>query len=69
MTKYTIEVQEGDDGDSFIELPEELLKTLDLSEGDMIRWVPNEAGTEFTLEKVYLDEPIQLDLFGGKVNE
>lgn len=43
--KYTVEVQELSSGDQFIELPEEVLKSLDWEEGDEIEWKEDEIGT------------------------
>lgn len=62
MKKYIVAVQEAEDGELFIELPEDVLETLDLAEGDMVRWTPQDDGS-FILTKGYLKEPIQLDMF------
>lgn len=43
--QYTVEVQELSNGDQFIELPEEMLKSLDWKEGDEIEWEKDKTGT------------------------
>ena len=35
---YIIEVQEADNGDCFIELPDELLEEVGWEEGDLLEW-------------------------------
>ncbi len=35
---YIIEVQEGSDGDCFIELPDDLIEELGWGEGDILSW-------------------------------
>jgi|APGre2960657373_1045057.scaffolds.fasta_scaffold767985_1 antitoxin component of MazEF toxin-antitoxin module len=35
---YIIEVQEGSDGDCFIELPDDLIEELGWVEGDILSW-------------------------------
>jgi hypothetical protein len=42
--KYTVEVKELPNGDQFIELPDELLKTAGWKEGDVIEWKEDEVG-------------------------
>lgn len=43
--QYTVEVQELPDGEQFIELPDEMLKSLDWKEGDEIEWKKDKSGT------------------------
>lgn len=38
MTDYIIEIQEADDGDLFIELPDDLIDTLGWRVGDVLDW-------------------------------
>ena len=49
--KYTVEVKDLPNGDQFIELPVELLKTAGLKEGDEIEWKEDEAGIYATKKK------------------
>ncbi len=50
MEKYKIEVQENEDGESFIEFPDEVMEQVGWKEGDNIQWVDNGDGS-FTLKK------------------
>ncbi|MEZ8339467.1 hypothetical protein AB4082_13650 [Vibrio cyclitrophicus] len=36
--EFVVEVTENNDGESFIELPEEILNTFELKEGDKLLW-------------------------------
>lgn len=38
MTEYIIEVQEDDDNNLFIQLPEELIEELGWETGDLLNW-------------------------------
>ena len=38
MTDYIIELQEDDNGDLFIEFPDDLIDTLGWQEGDILDW-------------------------------
>ena len=38
MTSYIIEVQEDQDGELFIEFPEEIIEELGWQEGDILSW-------------------------------
>ena len=38
MTNYIVEVQENDQGELFIEFPDELIDELWLQEGDILNW-------------------------------
>lgn len=44
MTDYIIEVQEADNGDLFIELPDDLIDTLGWQEGDILDWRIKDEG-------------------------
>lgn len=48
MKSYTLDVKHTEDGDAFIELPEEVLKETGWKAGDDIEWKDNEDGS-FTL--------------------
>jgi bifunctional DNA-binding transcriptional regulator/antitoxin component of YhaV-PrlF toxin-antitoxin module len=51
MTGYIIEVQENDQGDLFIEFPDELIDELGWQEGDVLNW--DLKGTGIVLSKVH----------------
>jgi bifunctional DNA-binding transcriptional regulator/antitoxin component of YhaV-PrlF toxin-antitoxin module len=38
MTSYIIEIQEDQDGELFIEFPEEIIEELGWQEGDILSW-------------------------------
>lgn len=63
MSSYTVTIQEDENGEGFIELPPEVLSSLQIDEGDLINWDVQDDGS-IVLTKKYLDEPIQQDLFG-----
>ena len=44
MTSYIIEVQEADNGDLFIEFPDDLIDTLGWLEGDILDWRIKDEG-------------------------
>lgn len=50
MEKYTIEVQENEEGEPFIEFPDAVMEQVGWKEGDTIQWVDNGDGS-FTLKK------------------
>jgi len=52
--RWTLEVQKMEDGDEFIQFPEELMNEVDWHEGDVIEWIDNKDGS-WTLQKK-LDE-------------
>lgn len=54
MKTWTLEVQKLEDGDQFIEFPQELLADVGWKEGDVLEWTPNDDGS-WTLKKK-LDE-------------
>jgi len=47
MTDYIIEIQEADNGDLFIELPDDLIDTLGWLEGDILDWRIKDEGIIF----------------------
>ena len=49
--QFTVEVQELPDGDRFIEIPKDILKTLDWKEGDEIEWSKHKNGYEAKKKK------------------
>jgi hypothetical protein len=49
--QFTVEVQELSSGDQFIELPDEILKSLNWKEGDEIEW-KKESEDSYTAKKV-----------------
>ena len=48
--RWTIPVQENEQGEQFIEFPDEVLKETGWKEGDTIEWIDNHDGS-FTLKK------------------
>lgn len=44
MTDYIIEVQEAENGDLFIEFPDDLIDTLDWQIGDVLDWRIKDEG-------------------------
>lgn len=51
MTKqWTVTVQENEQGEQFIEFPDEIIKEIGWKEGDTIEWNDNHDGS-FTLKK------------------
>jgi bifunctional DNA-binding transcriptional regulator/antitoxin component of YhaV-PrlF toxin-antitoxin module len=38
MSSYILEVQEDDNGDNYIILPDEVIEDLDWQEGDVLNW-------------------------------
>lgn len=51
---WTLSVEEGEDGDQYITLPEEVLQQLNLKEGDTVEWLDNKDGS-WTLVKKELN--------------
>lgn len=47
---WTLSVEENEDGDQYITLPEEVLQQLNLKEGDTVEWLDNKDGS-WTLVK------------------
>jgi len=50
MTSYIIEIQEDQDGELFIEFPEEIIEELGWQEGDILSW--NLKGEGIVLSKL-----------------
>jgi hypothetical protein len=50
MTSYIIEVQEDQDGELFIEFPDEIIEELGWQEGDILSW--NLKGEGIVLSKL-----------------
>ena len=48
--KWTIPVQENEQGEQFIEFPDDLLKETGWKEGDCIEWIDNHDGS-WTMKK------------------
>jgi hypothetical protein len=48
---HTVKVKTLDDGDQFIELPDEVLKSLNWKEGDEIEWKEDDIGQYIALKK------------------
>lgn len=48
--RYTVEVQEDETGEAFIQLPDDLLEEVNWKEGDVIDWHDNKDGS-FTMSK------------------
>lgn len=55
MKRYVVEVQEGEQGEQILPLPEEMLKETGWKEGDTLNWKDNQDGT-YTLTKVVKKE-------------
>ena len=49
-SRWTIPVQENEQGEQFIEFPDEVLKETGWKDGDSIEWIDNHDGS-FTLKK------------------
>jgi hypothetical protein len=47
---WTLEVQQHEDGDYFIEFPDDVLAEANWKEGDVIEWIDNKDGS-WTLRK------------------
>ena len=48
--RWTIPVQENEQGEQFIEFPDEVLKETGWKDGDSIEWIDNHDGS-FTLKR------------------
>jgi hypothetical protein len=51
VKKWIIPVEESLDGESYIDLPNDLLKAANLKEGDQIEWIPQDNGS-YIMKKV-----------------
>ena len=49
--EFVVEVTENHDGESFIELPEEILNALELKEGDKLLWKRMDSAAGYRLKK------------------
>lgn len=49
-SRWTIPVQENEQGEQFIEFPDEVLKETGWKEGDTIEWIDNHDGS-FTMKR------------------
>jgi bifunctional DNA-binding transcriptional regulator/antitoxin component of YhaV-PrlF toxin-antitoxin module len=45
MNRMKVKIQETEDGEPFIEIPEEILEELQWQEGDQIEWINNQDGS------------------------
>ena len=50
-TSYTVTLEEGEDEECILPLPDEILDELDWQEGDILEWVVNDDNT-ITIHKV-----------------
>ena len=51
VIKWSLPVEEQEDGEYYITLPEDLLEATDLKEGDQIEWIDQDDGS-YILQKV-----------------
>jgi bifunctional DNA-binding transcriptional regulator/antitoxin component of YhaV-PrlF toxin-antitoxin module len=56
MTNYIVEIQESDQGELFIEFPDELIDELGWQEGDILNW--DLKGEGIVLSKLH--DPLRL---------
>ena len=45
VKRWILPVEESLDGESYIDLPDDLLKSANLKEGDQIEWIPQDDGS------------------------
>lgn len=50
MKTWVVNVEEDENGDAYIQLPEEVLQYANLKEGDTVIWTDNKDGS-WTLQK------------------
>ena len=50
-TNYTVTLEEGEDEECILPLPDEILDELDWQEGDVLEWIVNDDNT-ITIKKV-----------------
>lgn len=55
MKTWVVNVEEDENGDAYIQLPEEVLQHANLKEGDTVIWTDNKDGS-WTLQKKVDDE-------------
>jgi antitoxin component of MazEF toxin-antitoxin module len=63
MSKFTVEVQENDDGELFVEFPDSVMEEVGWKEGDTIKWTDNNDGS-FTLKKTEETEWVLVEAIG-----
>jgi predicted nucleic acid-binding Zn-ribbon protein len=51
VIKWSLPVEEQEDGEYYITLPDDLLEAANLKEGDQIKWIPQDEGS-YILQKV-----------------
>jgi|TARA_B100000073_G_scaffold65082_2_gene48128 bifunctional DNA-binding transcriptional regulator/antitoxin component of YhaV-PrlF toxin-antitoxin module len=51
MKRYTLDVQENDDGDCYVQFPDELMEELGWKAGDLLEYTEDEYGSLY-LNKV-----------------
>lgn len=67
--KQIIDVQQAEDGDFFIELNEEILKSVGLKEGDKVKWVDNLDGSFTIMNADTMDGYVlSSEMFNNKTN-
>ena len=52
---WTLDVEENEDGEQYITLPQEIIEQLQLKEGDVMKWIDNKDGS-WTLVKKELND-------------
>ena len=52
---WTLDVEENEDGEQYITLPQEIIDQLQLKEGDVMKWIDNKDGS-WTLVKKELND-------------
>jgi bifunctional DNA-binding transcriptional regulator/antitoxin component of YhaV-PrlF toxin-antitoxin module len=55
MKTWVVNVEEDENGDAYIQLPDEVLQHANLKEGDTVVWTDNEDGS-WSLQKKVDDE-------------
>lgn len=50
-----LEVKEDDNGELYVEFPDDFMEQLDWNAGDVLQWINNQDGT-WTLEKKVTDD-------------
>ena len=51
VIKWSLPVEEQEDGEYYMTLPDDLLEAANLKEGDQIKWIPQDSGS-YILQKV-----------------
>lgn len=60
MDKFTVEVKENDDGDLYIEFPDQLMEQMGWQEGDTLKWTERPDGS-FSINKKQETEWVLVD--------